>query len=523
MSFYFSKSKFVSTYTTCNKYAWLDKYKKEEKTAHSEFTKYLFETGHVVGELAKKYFNIDADATVLKEDGSQDNAAMIEVTKKLLEAGAKIIAEASFSFDGLFCSVDILEKHDDGTYNIYEVKSSKIEPKKKKDYYKGVKERYVIDAAYQKYVLELCGYKIDKVFVVLLADNYVRGGELDLKGYFKPCEVTERTTLLQDEIKNKLDEIESVISSENEPESMFTQSCYDCEYFAYCKKSKDVPTPSPFDLFNMDFKDKCDLYNNGISFFDVEAIEERLDLIKARKKLKKAGKNHIQYYNCPNDTYIDKAEIEKFLDTLSFPLYALDFETYQAKVPECEGMSTGEVVPFQYSLHIIKNVNDIMTGQNLEEKHFIDISGEDPRRAIAERLVKDIPFGACVIACNKGTESSIIKKLAERYKDLYDHLRSFGYADPQDLFQNGHYYNSRMGNSFSIKSILPALYPDDADMNYQNLEGEVKNGGEAMNAIHKAKQLEGEALEKYKQDLIEYCALDTYAIVKVLKKLYEAI
>jgi hypothetical protein len=70
---------------------------------------------------------------------------------------------------------------------------------------------------------------------------------------------------------------------------------------------------------------------------------------------------------------------------------------------------------------------------------------------------------------------------------------------------------------------LPALYPDDADMNYQNLEGEVKNGSEAMNAIHKAKQLEGEALEKYKRDLIEYCALDTYAIVKVLKKLYEAI
>lgn len=523
MSFNFSKSKFVSTYTTCNKYAWLDKYKKEEKTAYSEFTKYLFEIGHVVGDLAKKYFNIDADATVLKEDGSPNNAAMIEVTKKLLEDGAKVIAEATFAFDGLFCSVDILEKTDDGTYNIYEVKSSKIEPKKKKGYYKGVKERYVIDAAYQKYVLENCGYEINKVFVVLLADDYVRGEELDLKGYFKPCEVTERTTLLQDAIKNKLDEIDPVINSENEPDSMFTQSCQYCDYFAYCKKCKGVPTPSPFDLFDIDFKDKCDLYNNGISFFDVEAIEDRLELIQARKKLRKAAKNHIKYYNYPNEIYMDKAEIKKFLDSLIFPLYALDFETYQAKVPEREGISTGEAVPFQYSLHIIKTANDIMTGQNLEEKHFIDISGEDSRREIAERLVNDIPFGACVIACNMGTESGIIKKLAEMFEDLHDHLMSFGYVDPQDLFQNGHYYNARMGNSFSIKSILPALYPDDADMNYQNLEGEVKNGGEAMNAIHKAKQLEGEALEKYKQDLVKYCALDTYAIVKVLKKLYEAI
>ena len=523
MSFNFSKSKFVSTYTTCNKYAWLDKYKKEEKTAYSEFTKYLFEIGHVVGDLAKKYFNIDADATVLKEDGSPDNTAMIEKTKDLVQAGVKIIAEASFVFEGLFCSVDILEKNDDGTYNIYEVKSSKAEPKKNIGYYKVVKERYVIDAAYQQYVLENCGYKIDKVFVVLLADNYVRGKELDLKEYFKKCEVTGRTTLLQEEIKRKLVEIEPVINSENEPESVFAQSCQYCDYFAYCSKSKGVPTPSPFDLFDIAFKDKCDLYNNGISFFNVEAIEERLELIKARKKLRKAAKNHIAYYNYPNDTYIDKAEIKKFLDSLSFSLYALDFETYQAKVPECEGISTGEAVPFQYSLHIIKNVNDIMVGQNLEEKHFIDISGEDPRRAIAERLVNDIPFGACVVACNMGTESGIIKKLAEKFEDLHDHLMSFWYMDPQDLFQNGHYYNARMGNSFSIKSILPALYPDDADMNYQNLEGEVKNGGEAMNAIHKAKQLEGEALEKYKQDLVKYCALDTYAIVKVLKKLYEAI
>ena len=70
---------------------------------------------------------------------------------------------------------------------------------------------------------------------------------------------------MQNEIKNKLDEIESVINSENEPESMFTQSCQYCEYFAYCTKSKGVPTPSSFDLLDIDFKDKCDLYNRRVS------------------------------------------------------------------------------------------------------------------------------------------------------------------------------------------------------------------------------------------------------------------
>ena len=284
MSFYFSKSKFVSAYTRCNKYAWLDKYKSEEKTKPDEFAEYLFKNGHKVGDLAKEYFNIDAEATVLKENGSPDSATMIEETKKLLNEGAKVIAEASFSFDGFFCSVDILEKNDDGSYNIYEVKSSKIAPKKKTGYYKGVKEKYVIDAAYQQYVLENFGYKIDKVYVVLLAENYVRGKELNLKEYFVSCEVTERTILLQGEVKSKLAEIGVTLSAGNEPVTNFTENCHGCEYFAYCAKSKGVPTPSPFDLYDIDFKDKCDLHNNGISFFDVEAIEKRLELNKARKR-----------------------------------------------------------------------------------------------------------------------------------------------------------------------------------------------------------------------------------------------
>ena len=59
MSFYFSKSKFVSACTRCNKYAWLDKNKPGEKSPVDEFTQSLFDNGHKVGELAKTYFNID--------------------------------------------------------------------------------------------------------------------------------------------------------------------------------------------------------------------------------------------------------------------------------------------------------------------------------------------------------------------------------------------------------------------------------------------------------------------------------
>jgi hypothetical protein len=44
-----------------------------------------------------------------------------------------------------------------------------------------------------------------------------------------------------------------------------------------------------------------------------------------------------------------------------------------------------------------------------------------------------------------------------------------------------------------------------------------------MNAILKVKELSAEELEQLRQDLETYCALDTLAVVRILKKLNEAI
>ena len=522
MTFNFSKSKFVSACTKCNKYAWLDKYIPDKKAPIDEYTESLFENGHKVGELAKKYFNIDVDVTMPNEFGDPDTTAMVYETQKHIAAGTKTIAEASFDFGGFFCSVDILKRNNDGSYNIYEVKSAKrnLKNEKARD---GVKKEYITDAAYQQYVLENLGYKIDKVCVVLLSDTYVRGKTLELDKYFVSVDVTRFTTALQTMVKDKLAEIATVLNETKEPISKFDKNCKDCDYFSYCKRN--IPSPSVFDIYEKTKPSKHELYNSGISFFDAPKYAE---------KLCEAAKKQIEYYNRPNDAYIDKAAIKEFLDSLIFPLYSLDFETYQATVPEHEGMKVGEVVPFQYSLHVMKVPNgDYREGSaDLEEHHFIDISGGDPRRAIAESLVKDIPFGACVVAYNESTERNIIERLAKLYDDLADHLRSFGYInsdgnkrymDPLSLFQNGCYYTSAMGNKFSIKSVLPALYPDDPSMDYHNLEGSVKNGTQAMTAILKAQDASEEERNNIEEDLIKYCALDTFAVVKVIKKLYEVI
>ena len=71
----------------------------------------VLQTGNEVGDLAMGIFGDFTEVTEYKEDGKIDNAKMIERTKEELAKGTKVICEASFTFDGLFCSVDILKNN----------------------------------------------------------------------------------------------------------------------------------------------------------------------------------------------------------------------------------------------------------------------------------------------------------------------------------------------------------------------------------------------------------------------------
>lgn len=104
---------------------------------------------------------------------------------------------------------------------------------------------------------------------------------------------------------------------------------------------------------------------------------------------------------------IDKENIQDFMNTLTYPIYFLDFETFGQAIPEYDGVSPYMQIPFQYSLHYIEEENG-----KLQHKEFLAEPGIDPRRKLAERLVQDIPKNVCVTAYNMGFEKGVIKKLA---------------------------------------------------------------------------------------------------------------
>lgn len=90
----------------------------------------------------------------------------------------------------------------------------------------------------------------------------------------------------------------------------------------------------------------------------------------------------------------------------------------------------------------------------------------------------------------------------------------------QDLmipFQKKWYVTPSMNGSYSIKYVLPALIPE-FEKAYKELNG-VQNGSQAMNTFANMSKLSDAEKQKMRNSLLEYCKLDTLAMVKILEKL----
>ena len=488
MSLSLSKSQFCSA-VQCPKMLWLRK-KRPELFDSSVMDEHVLATGNKVGDTAMGLFG------PFKEVPFGDLSAMIEETQRLIEAGEINIAEASFSYNGLFCSVDILRNLGGGAVEIYEVKSSTA-----------IKDIYYYDAAYQNYVLTMLGMKVEKVCIVHINNEYVRGKELNLNQLFHIEDVTDRSRSMAAEVADTISFLDSYIASEEEPEMRLGEHCftpYDCGFWGHCSES--LPKPNVFSISRLQLRKKVEFYNQGlISFSD---LENRYGLNIAQR-MQVAHELH----ELPPE--IEKDKIAFLLQELTYPLYFLDFESFQPAIPLYENSKPFEQIVFQYSLHFIQS-----EGAPLQHTEYLAWPGEDPRRKLAEQLCCDIPMGVCTLAYNMAFEKGRIRSLAELYPDLSEHLMDIHdhMCDLMIPFQKKWYYTKDMHGSYSIKYVLPALFPDDPALNYQNLEG-VHNGAEASATFESMENLTPEELAEYREHLLKYCCLDTYAMVRIWEKL----
>ena len=489
---YLSKSKYCSA-VQCPKMLWLRK-NKPEAFDESCVNQAVFDRGNMVGDLAMGLFGeyVEVPFGELGE--------MISRTTEMINENTPIIAEASFSFNGLFCSVDILKNHGNRRVELVEVKSSTK-----------VSDIYLHDVAYQYYVLTKLGYEVETASLAHINSGYVRHGDLDLQQLFTVEDLTGIVREMQPEVAKRIEYLEEFMKNKDEPDMGIGEQCfgpYFCGFFGYC--GRDLPTPNIFDVGGIQLRTKLACYNKGItSFADIES--------KKAIKLDKMMQVEHELHDLPPE--IDTKAIRAFLGRLTYPLYFLDFESFQPAVPLYDDSHPYEQIVFQYSLHYIT-----AAGGELKHKEYLAQPGEDPRRGVAEALCRDIPRDVCTLAYNMGFEKGRIKGLAELYPDLADHLMNIHdhIVDLMVPFQKRQYYCRAMQGSYSIKYVLPALFPDDPELDYHNLDG-VHNGTEASAAFEKMGEMEPDEREECRENLLKYCGLDTLAMVRVWEKLQEAV
>lgn len=492
----------------CKKSLWLKQHKKEALVVSKE-AQAVFTSGTNIGELACKLFPKGE-----RIEYSGDFIKQAQQTKELLDKGVETIYEATFIYDEIVVMVDILQNTQEG-FIFNEVKSTANALKKDEEHLEDV---YSNDLAIQYFVISNLGYKIKQTNLIYINKNYVREDELEINKLFTSFDATQEVMDKQREVLNNIKELKEVVSMNNEPNIDISTYCeypYPCDAREYCwAKQRGIDAgarDSVFRLHRLPLKEKINLYKQGILSFKELPKDYKLN---QRQKFQIEDE-----YASVSEPFKDKRAIKEFLDSLQYPLYHLDFETYIQSIPKYKGMRPFMQIPFQYSLHIQHKNGE------LEHKEFLAQNGVDDRYNLAKRLTQDIPKEACVLAYNMQFEKSVIKNLAETYEDLKEHLMAI-YDNMKDLmlpFAKNHYYHKNMLGSHSLKVVLPSIDEEMANA-YKDLPL-IHNGGEAMEAFAKMEEenLNKEEMQKYREGLLAYCKLDTLAMVRIIERLKEGV
>ena len=483
-----SKSQYVRG-LQCHKALWLYKHKREAMTPVSAQQEFIFAGGHRIGKLAQELF---PGGTEIEHDPKNFDA-MLEKTRALIDQGTDVIYEASFRSRDVFVMADILVRNGE-TWDLYEVKAST-----------SVKPQHGPDAAIQWYVIR-DHLPLGRAHIVHVNRDYRFDGELDITRLLRIEDVTDSVHELLPGLDHNLASMNDMLSRD-EPDIRIGMHCddpYECAFKNYCWQQ--VPSPSVFDLYRMQKNRKFELYHAGkVSYADV-CGEQLTETQRLQVDSALAG-----------EPYIDREAIRDFVDSAVYPINFLDFETFSSAIPKFYGQQPYRTaIPFQYSLHILHADGEI------EHREFLADERRDPRAEIAGRLAEDVTDEGSIIAYSQGTEKGIIRRLSA---ESAEHERSLLAMDDRfiDLlrpFQQLMYYHPDFNGSFSIKSVLPALFPDDPALDYKALD--IQAGDMASMIYAELDNVDDEnERQKIREDLLAYCRLDTLAMVMIWRLLVD--
>ncbi|MGC2422782.1 MAG: DUF2779 domain-containing protein [Nitrospirota bacterium] len=484
---YLSKSKFLSGWQ-CPLKLWYDIKRPELASETSDDLQAIFDLGHEIGRLAHGLY---PGGRLIEENHLSHGKAVKSTSVAMADKDVPAVFEAAFEYDGIKIRADILVRTDNG-WDLIEVKSST-----------DVKEVNLYDVALQRYVLKGAGVVINRACLCHINKEYVYdGARIEPRGFLVVEDITEKVLLLKDEVIAILADLRRALDSDEEPERQAPYRCkdpYPCQYYGHCTQDKDEYWV--FNLPRLRMDKLKELEDRGIINIQDLPDDERLSDLQAR--VKDALLSGVEY--------LDPALKAELLD-VEYPVYFLDFETFMPAIPRYKGTRPYQVLPFQWSCHIMDKAG------KLTHKEYLCTEDKDPRVDFTETMLNLLGDSGTIcmyhhyerdrinaLAAELPQYDASLKRLIPRLWDILVTMRN-------------NYYHPKFGKSFSLKCVLPALVDN---MSYDDLE--ICDGGMASSSyeVMICSQTAPDEKKLIKNALLKYCEQDTLAMVKLRDVLLE--
>lgn len=361
------------------------------------------------------------------------------------------------------------------------------------DFFDTIKyKKYTLRMNYKRAIAESCGYNVLGVYAVTVNPDYEINSN---KPYYRINRIEKPKS--RAEFRRYIERIAAASRISRPAPAEMKNDCAGCEFFKGCFK---LPKDNIFLLKGLDFSDKVKLYNNGIITFG--------DYMKS-------SPSPVCKMQINEETFIDKASIRAFLKQLSYPLGFLDFETISPLEPMFSGYHPGDRIITQFSYHQKNSIKSPAV-----HKEFIGDGLTNPEPGALMALL-DATKQARNVLSYSVYEKNCVEMLAKRFPEYKSELNELALklVDLEIPFKKHMYYTPLMEGRTSLKFVLPALYPEDKELDYNAMK--ISDGETAAKEYMSLKDKDEKEREKIINSLKKYCSLDSLALVKITDKLYE--
>lgn len=465
---------------TCLTQGWYAR--REPKEEISPGVEWRFYTGNEIGRIAR-----DLMGAGLQLPRSPLESAFVATDRALTDPSTALAYEPTFATDDFVARADAVRKNG-ASWDLIEVKSGMLPDNGDPE---GIKSDYIDDLAFTAFVAKAAGLQVARFALVLVRGDYRHGQSIN--GLLGEIDVTSLVLPRAREFDVMSARVATALQGADMPEPVFILACKDCPFYA--TKCIGVGVTDPlFFLPRLSAKrfEKMKPYGR------ISALPDEMELTDAQQRVATVFRT--------GEPLIEPAGL-RVLDSVVWPAYYLDFESVGPAIPWFPGVAPYEAMPFQFSLHVCD-----APGHEIAYHAYIAPTEGDWREQLATRLVDCLGDRGSILMYSP-YERRMLNYLASAVPSLGAELTRLvaRLYDLEPVFRSGYCHPGFKGRT-SIKETLPTMV---LELSYKGLA--VRGGDDAAGlfALMRVGKYSPAECKRYEEDLLEYCKLDTLAMVRL--------